>query len=97
MKRVQQMIAAIRQNPGILPQILQQISQTNPELFQQLQNNHEAFLQLLENDSAAPTAGQQQQHGGSAGAGQQRIELQITPEDRAAIDRVSTKKISCLF
>lgn len=84
----QQMIAAIRQNPGILPQILQQISQTNPELFQQLQNNHEAFLQLLENDSAAPTAGQQQQQGGSAGAGQQRIELQITPEDRAAIDRL---------
>ena len=89
----QQMIAAIRQNPGILPQILQQISQTNPELFQQLQNNHEAFLQLLENDSVAPTAGQQQQQqGGSAGAGQQRIELQITPEDRAAIDRVSTKE-----
>jgi UV excision repair protein RAD23 len=84
----QQMIAAIRQNPGILPQILQQISQTNPELFQQLQNNHEAFLQLLENDSAAPVAGQQQQGGSGAGAGQQRVELQITQEDRAAIDRL---------
>jgi len=85
----QQMIAAIRQNPAILPQILQQISQTNPELFQQLQNNHEAFLQLLEGDSASAPAGQPAgPAAGSASAGQQRVELQITQEDRAAIDRL---------
>lgn len=95
----QQMIAAIRQNPAILPQILQQISQTNPELFQQLQNNHEAFLQLLEGDGgAAPVGGQQQRGSGGASAsgapgdlaagGQQRVELQITQQDREAIDRL---------
>lgn len=95
----QQMIAAIRQNPAILPQILQQISQTNPELFQQLQQNHEAFLQLLEGDggAAAPVGGQQQGSGGAsasgaggnlAAGGQQRVELQITQADREAIDRL---------
>ena len=86
----QQMIAAIRQNPAILPQILQQISQTNPELFQQLQSNHEAFLELLESDGAAmaaPTGGSGT--GESAPSGAQRVELQITQQDREAIDRVS--------
>merc|ERR1712031_72363 len=82
----QQMLSAIRQNPGILPQILQQISQTNPDLFQQLQDNHEAFLQLLELDgnsqqaaAAAPANPQQQQNMQQAmqGAGQ-RVELQIS-------------------
>lgn len=88
-----QVINAIRQNPTLLPQVLQQISQSNPSLFQELQSNHEAFLQLLEDSetdtahtSQAPT---NQQPGAATGQpAQQRIELSITPEDRAAIDRL---------
>merc|ERR1712224_997977 len=74
----QQMLAAIRQNPGILPQILQQISQTNPDLFQQLQDNHEAFLQLLETDGGSGN------QGGGSGSGSGSAPQQ----EREAIDRL---------
>lgn len=43
----------------LLPQLLQQIQQTNPALYQQFQQNPEAMLQMLLGGAArAPPAGQ---------------------------------------
>ena len=45
--QMQQMIAAIQQNPTMLPNILQQIQQSNPELMQQIAANQDAFMTML--------------------------------------------------
>lgn len=87
----------IRRNPAMLPNFLQQISQQNPQLFEQLSNHHEDFLALLQEEPTAAAAapatrsatGGQQPAANQAQAGQPRqIELQISQADRASIDQV---------
>ena len=79
------------QNPALLQGMIQQLQQTNPEIAQYLASNPEAFLQLLgqlggeggfEDDEGEAGAG------GALPPGQHMI--QVTPEERAAIERVST-------
>lgn len=76
-----QLRAAVRQNPQMLQSILAVIAQSNPQLFNLITQNQEAFTKLiLEGDGGE---GDQ----GGMGGGPQVI--QVTPEEKAAIDRVS--------
>lgn len=65
------------QNPSAFPLLLQQIRQSNPQLYQLAQQNPQAFMQLLL--SQRQQRPQQRQRG-----------IQVTPEEREAINRVPT-------
>ena len=82
----QAMLTAVRENPEILPQMMQQIQQTNPQLLNLIQENHEAFLQMMNDDSPLPPAA----GAPAAQAPQQgnQISIQVTPEEREAIQRL---------
>jgi len=82
----QAMLTAVRENPEILPQMMQQIQQTNPQLLNLIQENHEAFLQMMNEDSPLPPAA----GAPAAQAPQQgnQISIQVTPEERDAIQRL---------
>lgn len=78
------------QDPAILQGMIQHLQQTNPELAQYLASNPETLLQLL--GQAGVEGGLEDDEGGEAGdrAGQHMI--QVTPEERAAIERVCVSK-----
>lgn len=77
----QQLRAAAQNNPALLQNALQQLSQTNPQLFQFISQNPEGFLQLL--------AGGGDFEGGDEDEGQLPPNvIQVTQEEKAAIDRV---------
>ncbi len=60
MPQFNQMRAAIQQNPELLQPLMQQISQSNPELFSLIFQNQQEFLRLL-NTPVDQTQQQQQQ------------------------------------
>ncbi|KAF8514229.1 hypothetical protein BU17DRAFT_77090 [Hysterangium stoloniferum] len=72
----------VRQNPALLQPVIQQLAQNNPQLAQVLASNPEAFLELLnqgmgegdDGDGEGPPPGAQY--------------VQVTPEERAAIERL---------
>jgi UV excision repair protein RAD23 len=74
-------IAQIRerllQNPAYLQQLLQELQTANPALYQLVQQNPQILLQILMGGAGGP-AGPRPPHGG----------IQVTPEEKAAIDRV---------
>lgn len=73
----QQLRQVIQQNPGMLEPILQQVGAGNPQLAALIGNNPAQFLQLLsedgDNDAPLPPGAQA---------------IQVTEEERAAIERV---------
>jgi len=71
---LQQIRERILQNPGHLQQIIQELQTTNPEIYQLFMQNPQQMMQLL----LAGGAPRRPRPGG----------IPITPEDRAAIDRV---------
>ena len=78
------------QNPAFLQPMIQQIAQANPGLAEHLAQNPEALLQLLGTlggDGAFDDGEGEGGEGGSSSGGQV---LQVTPEERAAIERVRT-------
>jgi UV excision repair protein RAD23 len=77
---LQQLRELVRTNPTLLAPLVQQIMGQNPQLGQLFENNPEALMQLLvpddlEGDDAVPPGAQV---------------IHITPEEQAAIGRVST-------
>lgn len=70
-----QLRARILQDPGYLQQVIQEIQTTNPQLYQLIQQNPQAMLQMLMGAGGAP---RRPAHGG----------IQVTPVEKAAIDRV---------
>ncbi len=77
---LQQIRARLMQNPAYLQQLMQELQVANPALYQAIQQNPQLLAQLL--------------MGGAGGAGGARRPppgaIQVTPEEKAAIDRVTT-------
>ncbi|GAM19732.1 hypothetical protein SAMD00019534_029070, partial [Acytostelium subglobosum LB1] len=62
-------------NPSMIPELLQQLSQTNPELVRRIAENPQAFIRLFNNDAAPGERGQ-------------TVQIQLTQEESDAIDRL---------
>lgn len=77
---IQQLAGAIRQNPQLLPVVLQQIQGSNPQLYQLLTANEGALLQTILGMGGA---------GGAGGAGGRSNVIEVTREEKEALDRVS--------
>jgi UV excision repair protein RAD23 len=73
MEGLPQIRERILQNPAYLQQVLQELQVSNPQLHQLIQQNPQAMLQLLMGGGA-----RRPRPGG----------IQVTPEEKAAIDRV---------
>ncbi|KAK4467418.1 hypothetical protein MN116_009086 [Schistosoma mekongi] len=71
----QQMRALVQADPELLPQLIQQIGNDNAELFELIQENQQAFLEFLNTPVTRLT-------------GQRQINLTMTAEERAAVDRL---------
>ena len=97
----QQLRQLVRQNPQILPSLLNELGRNNPQLFQLISSNQEHFHRMLTDPELeggdAPGLGGGGGGGGGGGAsgmgggapppGTQYI--QVTQEEKAAIERVS--------
>jgi len=81
----QQLRTAVRNNPQMLQNILAVIAQNNPQLFNLITQNQEAFTKLLLEGDAGE--GQGGAPGGGFGGPQV---IQVTPEEKAAIDRLTS-------
>lgn len=69
----------LMQDPNYLQQLMQEIQATNPQLYQALQQNPQALIQLLMGGAGRGGGGYgRPRHGG----------IQVTAEEKAAIDRV---------
>jgi len=69
------------QDPNYMQQFLQELQVANPQLYQALQQNPQALLQLLMGGAGGA--------GGMGPVGRPRSQgIQVTPEEKAAIDRV---------
>merc|ERR1712183_847306 len=86
----QQIRFAIRQNPTMLQQILQQIGQSNPQLLQIIsQVNQEAFIRMINEPEGEE--GDSGEEGGLPGPGNapgQPGVIQVSPQDKEAIERL---------
>ncbi|XP_003385903.1 PREDICTED: UV excision repair protein RAD23 homolog A-like [Amphimedon queenslandica] len=72
--------AAVQQNPGLLPSLLQEIGQHNPELLQLINQNQQEFVDLLNQPPQPIGSGQELPPG--------TVSIQVTQEEREAIDRL---------
>lgn len=81
----------VMQNPSLIQPMIQQLAQSNPNLAQYLEQNPEALLQILgtmggEGNFAEGFDDGEAAEGGALPPGTHVV--QITPEERAAIERV---------
>uniref|UniRef100_A0A4W3HKB1 UV excision repair protein RAD23 n=1 Tax=Callorhinchus milii TaxID=7868 RepID=A0A4W3HKB1_CALMI len=84
----QNMRQVIQQNPSLLPTLLQQLGRENPQLLQQISENQEHFIQML--NEPVEDAGESE--GELAAVGEdpsQNNYIQVTPQEKEAIERVS--------
>ncbi len=72
-------------NPAAIQPLIQQLAAANPQVAQQLANNPEALLQILDQIGAA---GGFEGEDGEGGVPPGANTIQISPEDRPAIERV---------
>ena len=89
-----------RNNTNALPQLLQNIQQTNPDLFSLLNEHEDEFKALLEqplNESdyrafqryaRSMGLGGEGEHHHQHGEGHGQIRLNLTPQEREAIQRI---------
>lgn len=89
----QQMRSVIQHNPQLLNAVLQQIGQTNPALLQLISQNQEAFVRMLNEPTQgapapAPVTNAPAAPLGTQAAGVQPSMIQVTPQDKDAIERL---------
>ena len=80
--QIAQLRQAVAQNPGLIQPMIQQLAASNPGLAQALAANPEALINLLGGGSGEGGEGEE---GGLPGV----QVVNITPEEHAAIERVS--------
>ncbi|XP_016380081.1 UV excision repair protein RAD23 homolog B-like [Sinocyclocheilus rhinocerous] len=81
-----QMRQIIQQNPSLLPALLQQIGRENPQLLQQISSHQEQFIQML--NEPVQEAGQGGSGGVAEAGGGHMNYIQVTPQEKEAIERV---------
>jgi UV excision repair protein RAD23 len=95
----EQMRNVVRENPHLLNAVLQQIGQTNPDLLRVISQNQEEFVRLLNEDSTPPSSGGSSESresggnaggGGGTGGGGGAFQIQVTPQDKEAIERLKS-------
>jgi UV excision repair protein RAD23 len=93
----------VQQNPALLQPVLQQLSAANPQILQLINQNQAEFIRLLNEPVAPGTAAPMAGAGGPGAAGgggpPGTQYIQVTPEEKEAIDRVSyyvLLPVSCL-
>jgi hypothetical protein len=104
----QQMRRLLQQNPSMLNALLQHIGQSNPDLLQIISQNQEAFIRMVnEPEEGGRPSGGEGGGGGSGGGrpaagaqgedlfGTERGVIQVSPQDKEAIERVI--KLTKLF
>ncbi|KAL5507245.1 RAD23 [Sanghuangporus vaninii] len=84
--QLNQLRNTVMQNPALLQPMIQQIAQSNPQLAQYLEQNPEALLQFL--GALGGEGGFEEGEGGEGGLPPGTHVLQVTPEERAAIERL---------
>jgi UV excision repair protein RAD23 len=84
----------VQQQPELLQPVLQQLGQANPGILSLINQNQQEFIQLLNEPIQPSSPGQPGMTGMPPMGGPQYI--QVTPEEKAAIDRVS-KTCKCYF
>mmetsp|Transcript_22934 Transcript_22934/g.32366 ORF Transcript_22934/g.32366 Transcript_22934/m.32366 type:complete len:419 (+) Transcript_22934:42-1298(+) len=92
-----QLRAMMQQNPQIIPMLLNQLSQSNPQLFQALSANPEAFMRLLQGgggggggEGGAGMPPGMPAPGGGGGAPPGQHVIQITQEEKQSIDNLES-------
>ncbi|KAL8570695.1 hypothetical protein ACOMHN_039130 [Nucella lapillus] len=83
----QMMRAAIRENPNLLPNLLQQIGTSNPQLLSLISQHQERFVQML-NEEGSESGGQGNVGGGQEGEAASMDYIHVTPQEKEAIDRL---------
>ncbi|KAI9300250.1 hypothetical protein BJ944DRAFT_209390 [Cunninghamella echinulata] len=82
----QQLRQLVQTNPAMLQPLLQQLGQSNPELLRVINSDPQGFLQAL-------MEGAEEDDGTNAGGVPQGSQvIQVTQEEKEAIDRVKKKK-----
>ena len=76
----------VRQNPDILPPMLQELGRHNPQLLQQINANQTEFVRLINE----PIEGEEDLLGQMAAAGGGEGVLQVTQEESEAIERLQS-------
>lgn len=88
--QMQQMMAMIQQDPNVLEPLLQQISQSNPELMQTIANNRDAFMALLGAGAMGGMGGMEGMEGMQGMGGQQVPPgaVMVTQEEKTALENL---------
>jgi len=78
----------VQQNPALLQPVLQQLGQQNPQILQLINQHQQEFIQLL-NEPVTGGGGPGAPGAMGSGSGGPQY-IQVTPEEKAAIDRLET-------
>jgi len=79
----EQLRQLVQNNPQVLPGLLQQLGQSNPQLMQLISQNPQAFLNLLRGEGGGAGGGAGGEGGLPPGV------IQVTQEEKDAIDRLA--------
>ena len=79
-----QLIGQVRQNPQMLAPLLEQLSQSNPQLVALIAQHQEQFHRLV-NEAPVPAA---PPAGGGGGGGGEPVTIQLSQEDSDAVGRL---------
>lgn len=91
-----QLRTAIQQNPSLLPPLIEQIGQTNPELFALLDQHKESFIELLNEGASSEVDGEEEEGNEPLLQGQPQegqaeqpvTRIQVSEEEQEALKRL---------